>query len=130
MEDINIRNIILVLFGAAFWYAILWSMAKNKKSKARAARLKLCDQSSAGKAERAQIYSDEQYIFSFKEWFHDNSDEMVITAFSCTALILFNVTANELAKKIYDLELGEAIYLCGGVVGDMLYRAVDKMRNG
>ena len=85
---------------------------------------------SAGKAERAQIYADEQYKFNFKEWREENKDEMVITLFSCVALLLFNVLAADLVKQKYNIELGEAIYLFGGVGGDMLYRAYDKMRNG
>lgn len=125
-ENINFFNIFLLFFGASFWYAILWSMAKNKKSKARKARLKICE----SKAERAMVYDDDQYKFSFREWFHDNNDEMVITAYSCVALLLFNVLAADIVKMKYDIELGEAVYLLGGIGGDMLYRVVDKMRNG
>lgn len=125
---VSLFNIFLVLFGASFWYVILWSGARNKKSKALKARLKICDQSSAGKAERAQIYADEQYKFNFKEWREENKDEMVITLFSCVALLLFNVLAADLVKQKYNIELGEAVYLLGGIGGDILYRAIDKMR--
>jgi preprotein translocase subunit YajC len=126
----DLNNIALVLFGAAFWYAILWSRAKNKKSKAMKARLALCDQSSAGKAERAQIYADDHYKFNFKAWAIDNSDEMVITGFSCVGLILFDTLAADIVKLKYDIELGDAVFLLGGIGGDIIYRAIDKMQNG
>jgi len=126
IEDINYLNIFFLFFGAAFWYAILWSGAKNKKSKALKARLLIAE----SKAERALVYDDPKYKFSFKEWFHDNNDEMVITAFSCIFLFFFNVLATDYVKAKYDIELGEAVYLLGGIGGDMIYRAVDKMRNG
>jgi hypothetical protein len=130
MEEFFRNPVFLVLFGATFWYAILWSGAKNKKSKALKARLKICDQSSAGKAERAAVYADPQYVFSFKEWLKDNNDEMVITFFSCIGLLLFSALAAEVVKSKYDIELGEAVYILGGIGGDIIYRAVDKMRNG
>jgi len=126
MEGNLLFHIFLLFFGAFFWYAYLWSSAKNKKSKALKARIAICD----SKAERALVYADDKYEFSFKEWLKDNEDEMVITGCSCVALLLFDNLAAEWVKKTYNFELGDAVFLLGGIGGDMLYRAIDKMRNG
>lgn len=126
MENIFDNNIFLLFFGATFYYVIRWSMAKNAKSSLLKARLKLCD----SKAEKALVYADDKYKFNFMEWLHDNTDEMVISGFSCVTLLMFDQLASDWVLKNYDIELGKAVYLLGGIGGDMLYRGIVKMQGG
>ena len=130
MHELFSSNIFLIFYGVLFYYVILWSMAKNAKSKALRERLKLCD----SKAEKALVMNDEQYFFNFKEWIEDNTDEIVISFMSSLLLISFDTLLIELVNRKFfsddPVELGKAIYLCGGVIGDMIYRAISKMRHG
>ena len=130
MKELFASNIFLVFYGVIFYYVILWSMAKNKKSKELQARLKLAD----SKAMRAVVVADPQYRFHMKEWFDDNLDEMVISVMSSMLLISFDTLFADLINRKFfaddPIELGKAVYLLGGVVGDMIYRAISKMRNG
>lgn len=130
MTELFASNIFLVFYGVIFYYVILWSMAKNKKLKQRQARYDLAE----SKEMRAIVMADPQYKFNFKEWLHDNSDEIVISVMSSMLLISFDTLLVDLINRKFfpndPIELGKAIYLCGGVIGDMIYRAISKMRNG
>lgn len=105
-------------------------MAKNKKQKLRRAMYDLAE----GKEMKGIIMADPQYQFDFKEWLHDNSDEMVISVMSSLLLISFDQLLVDLINRKFfpddPLEIGKAIYLCGGIIGDMIYRAISKMRTG
>lgn len=127
MEQLFESNLFLILFGVVFYYTILWSMARNKKSKAKKARLAICD----GKAERALVYADDKYIFNFTEWLEENKDEMVISVMSSFLLIGFDQLFAEMINRKFfandPIELGKAVYLFGGIGGDILYRLVVKI---
>ena len=130
MKELFASNVFLVFYGVIFYYVILWSMAKNKKGKEMRARMDLAE----SKQMKALVAADPQYQFHFKEWAHDNFDEMVISVMSSMLLISFDTLLVDLINRKYvpddPIELGKAIYLCGGVIGDMIYRAISKMRNG
>lgn len=123
MKELFANDYFLIFYGLIFYYVILWSRAKNKKSKALKARLSLCD----SKAERSLVYDDEQYKFSFREWISDNKDEMIVAGMASLLLIGFDQLAADFIKQKYDFELGKAVFLLGGIGGDLLYRAYDKM---
>ncbi len=126
MEHLFTHHLFLILYGVTFYYVILWSLAKNRKSKARNERLKLAK----GKAEKALIMADDNYKFNFKLWISDNVDEIVVSIMSSILLIGFDQFAIDIINKqlSMDLEPGAWIYLCGGVVGDLLMRMVAKLR--
>lgn len=126
IEDLFQQKLFFIAFGLVFYYVLLWSFARNKKKKLLDARLALCD----SKAERALVYDDDQYKFNFSEWIHDQKDEMIVALLSALLLIEFDDVALDVinANLANPVEAGNWIYLCGGVVGDLLYRGLLKMR--
>ena len=127
VENLFDQKIFLILFGLIFYYVILWSMARNSKSKQLKARLEL----SESKTETALVYQDPKYKFDFKDWFHHQKDELVVAFFASLLLIEFDDVAIELINNQLekDITAGNWIYLTGGVIGDLLYRVVAKIRS-
>ena len=127
MEQLFENNLFLIFLGVTLYYAIRWSRARNKKSKARKARLAICEK----KEERAMVYADEKYNFNFKEWRDDNKDELVVAIIVSFLMIGFDQLFAEMINRWFfvdnPIEFGKAIYLLGGVCGDLLYRLYDKV---
>lgn len=127
MEQLFENNIFLIFLGITLYYAIRWSGARNKKSNARNARLAICE----GKAERAMVYADEKYTFNSKEWRNDNKDELVVAIIVSFLMIGFDQLFAEMINRRFfannPIEFGKAIYLLGGVCGDLLSRLYGKI---
>lgn len=127
IEGLFDQKLFLIIYGLLFYYLVVWSMARNGKKNLRNARLKLCD----SKAERAMVYADEKYEFHFKHWAHDQKDEFIVALAASVLIIEFDdvvieVINNQLEKPI---TAGNWVYLCGGVVGDLVARLVIKLRS-
>lgn len=127
MEQLFENNLFLIFLGIILYYAIRWSGARNKKSKERKARLAICD----NKVERAMVYADEKYSFDSKEWRNDNKDELVVAIIVSFVMIGFDQLFIEMINRWFfaknPIELGKAIYLLGGVCGDLLARLYAKV---
>ena len=120
------QKMFLIFYGLIAYYVVLWSIARNGKKKQLDARLKLCD----NKAERALVHDDEQYKFRFKEWFSDQKDEMIVAGFFSGLLIEFDDVAIEVINNQLDKDItpGDWIYLCGGIIADLITRLIIKIR--
>lgn len=128
MDALFANDYFLIFYGLIFFYVILWGTARNKKSRAKKARLKICD----SRAERELVEEDPEYHFNFKEWLHDNKDEMIVAGMFSFLLIGFDQLAIDLINRKYfaddPIDIGRAVFLIGGIAGDLLYRLYDKIR--
>lgn len=120
------QKIFLIFYGLVGYYVVLWSIARNSKKKLLDTRLKACE----GKAERALVYADPEYQFKFKEWLSDQKDEMIVAGFFAAALIEFDELAIEMINRYFEQDItpGNWIYLCGGIIADLITRLIIKLR--
>lgn len=128
MEALFANDYFLIFYGLIFYYVILWGSARNKKSKAKKARLAVSD----SRAERDLVENDPEYEFNFKEWLHDNKDEIIVAGMFSFLLIGFDQLAIDLINRKWfandPIDIGKAVFLLGGILGDLLYRTYDKIR--
>ena len=125
LKNLFEQKVFLIFYGLLGYYLILWSIARNKVSRAKKAMLKVSD----NPAETDLILKDKRYHFNFKEWYNDQKDEMLVALFFSLLLIEFDDVALDIINKNIStpMEAGNWIYLCGGIMGDLLYRGYQKM---
>ena len=135
IESLFEQKIFLIAFGLMLYYVIIWSMARNKAgNKAKIAKDVALEHAET-KEQRDAINADPQYKhpLNFKEWFHDQKDEMLVAALSSLLLIEFDDVVIELIEQKFNFTVDSSsnwIYLAGGVLGDLLYRTISKIRHG
>jgi hypothetical protein len=105
-------------------------MARNGATKKRNIALDVADTP----AEKDKVMADEKYIFTFSKWFNDQKDEILVALLSSLLLIEFDDVAVDLLEEYFnftvDTDNSNWIYLIGGVLGDLIYRTVAKLRHG
>lgn len=130
LEALFEQKIFLIAFGLTLYYTIIWSMARNATKKRFELALDVC----STEREREKVREDEKYKFTFKKWFDDQKDEILVALLSALLLIEFDDVAIELLQKNFnftvDVDNSNWIYLVGGVLGDLFYRAVSKVKTG
>ena len=126
VESLFHQKLFLIAFGLAFYYVILWSLARNEKSKLKQERLKLAE----SEAERIEVEKDPKYKFNTRAWLSDQKDEIIVSLMAALLLIEFDEVAVDLINRQLSkpIEPGNWIYLTGGALGDILYRAIKKLR--
>lgn len=130
LEALFQQKIFLIAFGLTLYYTIIWSMARNGAKKRLSVALEVCETP----MEKDKVRADEKYKFTFKKWFDDQKDEILVALLSSLLLIEFDDVAVELLEKYFDFTVdtdnSNWIYLVGGVLGDVLYRLVSKLKHG
>lgn len=130
LEKLFEQKLFLIVFGLSLYYTIIWSGARNKKAGERKIALDVADT----EEEKAQVKADPKYNLSFRTWFHDQKDEILVASLTALLLIEFDDVAIELLEKYFNFTVDTHntnwIYLTGGVLADILYRIVGKIRHG
>lgn len=95
----------MAFYGVLVYYAIVWSLAKNA-------------------AEKKKVK------FNFKKWRLSITDNVIVTLLIVPIVIIFDdeivYLYNQFAEQ--DIVLGKWIYLMAGVLTDLIFRLVQKLR--
>lgn len=114
--DILIRifehEFFLACYGAVFYYVIIWSMARN-----------------AIQAENKRNGTRKK--FTFKAWFDENYDDMLVTLMVIPLVIIFDDETVMIYNRIFghDIEnIGTLVYIMAGPITNLLYLGLKKFR--
>jgi hypothetical protein len=95
----------MAFYGVFVYYAIIWSLAKNK-------------------AERAK------QKFNWKKWKTETKDNFIVTLLIVPLVIIFDdeivMLYNNFMEK--DIVMGKYIYIMAGPLTDFIFRGVQKLR--
>lgn len=102
IEDLFKQEFFSIAFGILLWFAIQWSVDRNKK---------------------------EGYT-TIGKWFHDQVDEILVVTLVGFALVSFDdVAVRQLQHHFENIqEPGRLIYLASGPITLMLMKMINKLR--
>ena len=105
ISDIFTHEYFMAFYGVVVYYAIIWSLAKNKAEKAK-------------------------QKFNWKKWKTEVKDNFVVTLLVVPLVIIFDdeivLLYNNFVEK--DIVMGKYIYIMAGPLTDMLFRIVQKFK--
>ena len=105
VSNVFTHEYFMAFYGVVVYYAILWSLAKNKAEKAK-------------------------QKFIWKKWKDEVKDNFIVTLLIVPLVIIFDdeivMIYNNFAEK--DIAMGKYIYIMAGPLTDLLFRIVQKFR--
>jgi len=102
----------LAVYGAVFYYVIIWSMERNaiqEENKRNGTRKK----------------------FTFKKWFDDNYDDMLVTLMVVPLVIIFDDETVIIYNSIFEKDIegiGALVYIMAGPITNLLYLGIKRLR--